>query len=165
MKPYSIVLGAVAVLAICTVAVAMPGFAPQRWHMRNKWSEIGNLPRHKLVRDSGVPAPYVTMTSPLPKTRATLRRGAIIYARQCQSCHGATGEGDGPEGLKLTPRPGDLAWLSEMQISQSDGFMYWTIAEGGAPISSPMPAFKHSLTPEEIWSVSAYIQAHLPIRR
>jgi mono/diheme cytochrome c family protein len=52
-----------------------------------------------------------------------------------------------------------------MQISQSDGFMYWTIAEGGAPISSPMPAFKHSLTPEEIWSVSAYIQAHLPIRR
>ena len=165
MKPYSIVLGAVAALAACTVVAAMPAFSPQRWHMNQKWSKIGNLPRHQIVRDSGVPAPYATMTNPLPKSRATLRRGGIIYAQQCQSCHGAKGQGDGPEGLKLTPRPGDLAWLSEMQISRSDAYMYWTIAEGGAPITSPMPAFKTSLTPEEIWSVSAYIQAHLPIRR
>ena len=165
MKPYSIVLGVVAFLAFCTAAVAMPGFIPQRWQMRQKWSTIGQLPRHQMVRDHGVPVPYAAMTNPLPKSRATLRRGGIIYAQQCQSCHGAKGQGNGPEGLKLTPHPGDLAWLSEMQISQSDCFLYWTIAEGGAPVSSPMPAFRNSLTPEEIWSLSAYIQARLPIRR
>ena len=164
MKPYSIALG-LAALALCTMAAAMPGYTPQRWQMTQKWSTIGDLPRHRLVRDSGVPAPFVTMKNPLPKSRATIARGGIIYAQQCQSCHGATGKGDGPEGLKLSPHPGDLAWLSEMRISQSDGFMYWTIAEGGAPIHSPMPAFKDSLTPEEIWSVAAYIQVHLPIRR
>lgn len=165
MKPFSIVLGAVAALACGAVSAAMPGLWPQRWHMDQKWSTIGDLPRHQLVRDHGVPDPYATMTNPLPKSRATIRRGGIIYAQQCQSCHGAKGKGDGPEGLKLSPRPGDLAWLSEMQVSKSDAYMYWTIAEGGAPISSTMPAFKHDLTPEEIWSVSAYIQAHLPIRR
>lgn len=165
MKPFSIALGASALLALATVAAAMPGYTPQRWEMRQRWSTIGNLPRHQLVRDHGVPAPYAAMTNPLPKSAATLRRGAAIYAGQCLSCHGAKGQGDGPEGLKLAPRPGDLAWLSEMQISKSDGYMYWTIAEGGAPIRSAMPGFKDSLTPEEIWSVSAYIQAHLPARR
>jgi mono/diheme cytochrome c family protein len=165
MKPFAKAIAAAVALACCTMAVAMPGYSPQRWQMRQKWSTIGNLPRHKLVRDSGVPAPYVTMANPLPKSPATLRRGAIVYARQCQSCHGASGQGDGPEGLKLVPRPGDLAWLSEMQVSRSDGFLYWTIAEGGAPISSAMPPFKNALTSDDIWSVSAYIQAHLPDRR
>ncbi|MGE3689971.1 MAG: cytochrome c [Novosphingobium sp.] len=145
--------------------MAMPGWAPQRWSMRHKWSEIGNLPRHAFVRDSGVPAPYAAMRSPLPKSRATIDRGAAVYASHCQSCHGATGQGDGPEGLKLAPRPGDLAWLAEMRISQSDGFMYWTLAEGGAPFSSPMPAYKDALSADEIWAVSAYIQVHLPVRR
>jgi hypothetical protein len=52
-----------------------------------------------------------------------------------------------------------------MRISQSDGFMYWTIAEGGAPFATAMPAFKDRLPRDDIWALTAFIQVHLPQRR
>ena len=42
--------------------------------------------------------------------------------------------------------------------------MYWTIAEGGAAFGTAMPAFKGTLTENDIWAVTAYIQARLPER-
>jgi len=40
--------------------------------------------------------------------------------------------------------------------------MYWTIAEGGAQFGTAMPAFKNALSSDDIWAVTAYIQARLP---
>ncbi len=40
--------------------------------------------------------------------------------------------------------------------------MYWTVAEGGAPLGTAMPSFKDSLSKQEILEVIAYIQARLP---
>jgi mono/diheme cytochrome c family protein len=34
--------------------------------------------------------------------------GGEIYARNCASCHGLTGHGDGPTATALAPRPADL---------------------------------------------------------
>jgi hypothetical protein len=34
--------------------------------------------------------------------------GGELYARYCASCHGATGQGDGPAAVALSPRPADL---------------------------------------------------------
>lgn len=89
----------------------------------------------------------------------------MVYTANCASCHGSSGKGDGPAGSVLAPAPFDLAWLSEMKISRSDGFMYWTIAEGGAPVASSMPAFAKTLPSDDIWAVTAYIQASLPRAR
>lgn len=36
-------------------------------------------------------------------------RGQALYARNCATCHGATGGGDGPGGATLRPRPAKLA--------------------------------------------------------
>jgi len=122
----------------------------------------GGIPRHHYARMSGIPAPYTSMTNPLPKTKETVQRGADVYEKSCASCHGATGQGDGAEGLKLSPRPGNLAWLSQKPMAQWDPFMYWTIVEGGAQFKTEMPAYKGKLSEHEIWAVTAYIQAHLP---
>jgi mono/diheme cytochrome c family protein len=43
-----------------------------------------------------------------------------------------------------------------------DAFTYWTIAEGGAQFGTAMPAFKATLSKDDIWAVTAYIQARLP---
>lgn len=40
--------------------------------------------------------------------------------------------------------------------------MDWAIAEGGVPFATVMPAFKDTLSADEIWAVIAHIQAHLP---
>lgn len=114
--------------------------------------------RNHVAMMGNVPAPYANVSNPLPRTTATIERGAAVYSANCASCHGATGLGDGPGARNLSPRPANLAWLSQMPMSQFDPFMYWTIAEGG----TPMPAFKGQLSKDDIWAVTAYIQAHLP---
>jgi mono/diheme cytochrome c family protein len=40
--------------------------------------------------------------------------------------------------------------------------MYWTVAEGGAPLHAAMPSFKDTLSKDDSWAVIAYIQARLP---
>ena len=122
----------------------------------------GSMPRMHFAMVSGVPAPYNSLSNPLPKTRETVDRGATAYEKNCASCHGTTGLGDGPVGRSLSPPPANLAFLSQMPMVQWDPFMYWTVAEGGAQFGSAMPAFKDALSKDEIWAVVAYIQARLP---
>lgn len=104
----------------------------------------------------------VGSAGPLPRTHETLDRGATVYAGNCASCHGSTGRGDGEAGRDLSPPPGNLAWLSQMPMVRWDPFMYWAVAEGGASFGSAMPAFKDTLSSDDIWAVIAYVQARLP---
>ena len=122
-------------------------------------SGYGSMPRMHFAMMSGVPAPYNSMTNPLPRNHETVERGTTIYEKNCASCHGTTGLGDGPVGRTLSPPPANLAFLPQMPMVQWDPFMYWTVAEGGAQFGSAMPAFKDALSKDEIWAVVAYIQA------
>lgn len=124
--------------------------------------EYGSMPRHQLAMVWGVPEPYHSLDSPLPRTSKIIKRGVAVYAKYCASCHGDTGIGDGEAGRSLSPSPGNLAWLSQMPMALWDPFMYWTIAEGGTQFGTAMPAFKDALSKDDIWAVIAYIQARLP---
>ena len=44
-----------------------------------------------------------------PKRTPSLARGAELYRRECASCHGELGRGDGPAGKGLDPAPANLA--------------------------------------------------------
>ncbi len=120
------------------------------------------MPRHRLVMSRGVPKPYTEWINPLPRTAATVKMGAVMYEARCVSCHGETGQGDGVESASLSPPPANLLAFSAMPMSRWDPFLFWTVAEGGGPFGTAMPAFKDQLTRNEIWAVSAFIQAHLP---
>jgi len=111
---------------------------------------------------SGIPEPYTSMENPLPKGHETRDRGAGIFAKHCATCHGEHGAGDGKAGRELTPSPGNLVWLSDIPEKQWDAYMYWATAEGGAALGTAMPGYKETLSPDEIWAVTAYIQANLP---
>jgi len=148
--------GAAAVIAVSSFAVA----AAQSDIDRPRW--MANMARHQKVVMYGVPAPYGTVRDPLPDTPAKVRRGAAIFDRHCASCHGWTGQGTGPEGLFLVTAPADLEWLAHTPKSKSDPYIYWSIAEGGKPFNSEMPAFKRTLSKRDIWSVAAYLRAGMP---
>ena len=126
----------------------------------SRWK--ANIARHQQVVMYGVPSPYDAIRDSTPDTQEKLHRGAAIFDRQCSSCHGWSGRGTGPEGFFLVPAPADLAWLSQKPRDKADPFIYWSIAEGGAAFESEMPAFKHSLSQADIWSVTAYIRAGMP---
>jgi mono/diheme cytochrome c family protein len=87
-----------------------------------------------------------------------------VYDSNCASCHGPNGAGDGEAGKGLNPPRGNLVWLSQMPMVEWDPFMYWTVAEGGAQFGTAMPAFKDTLSKDDIWAVVAYIQAQMPRR-
>lgn len=126
---------------------------------------MGSLARHRVAMMGAVPAPYTQYTNPLPATSANLVQGAAVYAANCAACHGDRGRGDGPAAANLHPPPADLASLADMPMGASDAFLYWTIAEGGAPFGTAMPAFKDRLSRDDIWAVAGYLRAHLPPAR
>ena len=90
--------------------------------------------------------------SPLTATPDVLKKGKSIFASHCQHCHGATGQGDGPDA------PKDLA--SEMDLTSldnSDGQIFYKVWNGRK--QPKMPAFKSEMTRDEVWTVVEYVKS------
>ncbi|BAP87907.1 putative uncharacterized protein [Burkholderiales bacterium GJ-E10] len=154
-----IVAGA-AVLSLSSLAVAQMGMGSGMGPgmMRGPHGPPGvSIARHRYVMARGIPQPYRRARNPLRGAAADIATGKALYEQDCASCHGTTGRGDGPVARGLNPVPSDLGATVHMPIA-TDAYLDWTISEGGVPIESPMPSFKASLSPEQIWRVVLYIR-------
>jgi len=104
---------------------------------------------------NGVPLDVVNVRSPVPADAASLARGEQIYQQAgCVSCHGDTGRGDGPAGLRLVPRPADFR--VHMAAGHTDGQLFFWVTAGVQ--NTAMPAFDDRLSVEERWDVINYIR-------
>jgi mono/diheme cytochrome c family protein len=106
---------------------------------------------------SAVPAPYTGKTNPKANDAAAAEAGKAIYASNCATCHGDKGMGDGPSAATLDPKPKALA----TEIGNlKDDYLVWRISEGGAmaPYNSAMPAWKNSLSEDQIWQVISFLR-------
>lgn len=112
-----------------------------------------------MITESGIPAPYFRMRNPLSQNLDTLLRGGRIYARRCSNCHGTIANPVGKLSGEITPSPTDLKALRQLSPKTLDGYMYWTIAEGGVPFDTAMPSYKRILPRRDIWSVIAFVRA------
>ena len=90
--------------------------------------------------------------NPLTADAATIAAGKVIYVKECQSCHGKKGKGDGPSAKDLDKPAGNFT-SAETQ-GQSDGALFWKIAEG----KKPMPSFKKKLNETQIWQQVIYMR-------
>jgi len=83
--------------------------------------------------------------------------GKAIYDRQCASCHGAQGKGDGEDASYFTTKPTDLTDRAALS-KRSDEFLSAVITGGGPAkgLSKDMPPTK--LSPSEVQSVVAYVR-------
>lgn len=98
------------------------------------------------------------LTAQIPTTAAPTGdpdRGHVVYDQYCAGCHGATGRGDGPAALALSPRPASL--ISAATSAKSDKELLQTIANGKP--RTAMQAWTGTLTPEEQRDVLAYIRS------
>jgi mono/diheme cytochrome c family protein len=94
--------------------------------------------------------------NPLQPTADHIAEGRKLYARECLSCHGATGDNDGPKA------PREMAGtrkLSDPTLwTESDGALFWKIGEG----RRPMPSTLEVLNDRERWQVVIYIRTLAP---
>ena len=116
-----------------------------------------SMARHHYVMRRGIPDAYRGKSNPLRPAPEVLEKGRDLYQQHCAVCHGPSGRGDGPAAPGLDPPPADLARVARMPIA-SDAYLYWTIAEGGAPVGSAMPPFRGALGEEEIWSLVLHLR-------
>lgn len=93
--------------------------------------------------------------NPIPATEDSVAEGAELYQTWCASCHGETGQGDGPVAQTLNPKPADLTIHSVVGV-HSDGRLFLWITDGYP--GSQMPAFKDFLTEDERWHLVNYIR-------
>ena len=91
--------------------------------------------------------------NPFPPDPASLQTGGSVYERHCQTCHGASGRGDGPGGAGLDPPPADLVVHVPLH-PERDLFRF---VHDGVPGTSMTP-LGDRLTDEEIWHVINYIK-------
>ncbi|MBY0479686.1 MAG: c-type cytochrome [Chitinophagaceae bacterium] len=98
------------------------------------------------------PASADAKKNPLTADAATIAAGKTVYVKECQSCHGKKGKGDGPSAKDLDIPAGDFSKVT-MQ-NQSDGALFWKTAEG----RKPMPSFKKKLNENQIWQTIVYMR-------
>lgn len=87
-----------------------------------------------------------------PQSWPDLHQGRAIYEKNCTSCHGGSGHGDGPSGGNLDPKPADF------HAEKMDGLppfqMFNTIRLGVQ--GTGMAGFP-TLSDQEVWDVAFYI--------
>ena len=116
-----------------------------------------SMTRHHFVMRNGIDKKYVNKANPLSSTSNNITDGRLLYEQNCASCHGTSGQGDGDAGKNLNPRPANIAMFSKMPMA-TDGYLFWTIAEGGTPLQTTMPPFKSILKEDDIWKIIIYLR-------
>jgi mono/diheme cytochrome c family protein len=117
----------------------------------------------RIIRDdTSEPLPAtLTPAATLPASPELLARGEHLYRRQCQPCHGTTGQGDGEAAYLLYPKPrdfraGKFRVVSTWEGAPTDEDLYRTISRGMP--GSAMPSWGH-LSERDRWGLVHYVKS------
>ena len=97
-----------------------------------------------------VPAKFKTMKNP---TKADLAAGKELWNKNCASCHGKTGIGDGPKVRTLETFPVDFS-KSTFQ-GQTDGDIFYKTKSG----RGEMPKYDGKIGDDEIWQLVSFTRS------
>ncbi|MCS6295833.1 MAG: c-type cytochrome [Nitrospira sp.] len=106
------------------------------------------------------PAEFLSKTSPLSHSDATIQAGKTLFLQTaqpvaCAMCHGEKGNGQGFMGAALIPPPRNFTCGSVMK-DLPDGQLFWII-KNGSP-GTGMMSFA-GLPDEQVWQLIAYVRS------
>ena len=117
----------------------------------------GVCPQPRKTRQA--PGKFRKMENPLPQNTANVKAGETLFQLTatplaCMNCHGAKGDGQGPMGAALDPRPRNFT-CGETMKDISDGQLFWIIKNGST--GTGMMAFS-GMPDNKIWQLIQYIR-------
>lgn len=92
----------------------------------------------------------------LPQGPIDVAAGSALYSRNCASCHGAGGQGDGPAARGLSTAPPAIG-SEAVTRSVSPALAYRLVSVGVR--GTAMPAWSTTLSATERWNVIAYVMS------
>lgn len=99
-----------------------------------------------------VPAECKTLKNPVAKGDASNKAGMALYTKNCASCHGKAGLGDGVKARMLKDFPGDFSTAAFQ--GQTDGEHFYKTKNG----KGEMPKYEGKLTDDDIWNVVNFMR-------
>ena len=99
-----------------------------------------------------VPDEYKNMENPVKADAESLQLGKMLYNKNCASCHGKKGLGDGPKARMLETFSGDFS--GDVYQSQTDGEHFYKTKFG----RDEMPAYEGKISDEDIWHMVNYMR-------
>lgn len=106
-----------------------------------------------MAEDWTVPSDQKEQVAPFLFTPGSVEKGADLFLKNCQSCHGNPTRAD---FARMDPSPGDPASGKFRELS--DGEMFYKISNG----RGAMPQFKLILSEEDRWSLVSYLRSFHP---
>jgi mono/diheme cytochrome c family protein len=97
-----------------------------------------------------IDAKYKTMKNPVKADAASIATGKTLWDKNCASCHGKTGLGDGVKARTLETHPGDFSKATYQSLPDGDIFGKTKLGR------EEMPKYEGKLTDEDIWNMVNY---------
>ena len=117
------------------------------------FSQVMNAQGQKKAEAWPVPATEKCKVNPVKADDATLQLGTSSWSKNCASCHGKTGLGDGVKGRMCKTNPGDF--LSVEFQAFTDGELFYRTKTG----RNEMPSFDKKIPENEIWALVNHMRS------
>jgi len=127
----------VSVLLVTSVAILIMSMASSQAPKGKPWD---------------IPAKFKDMKNPVATSAASVQAGEALYKKNCASCHGKTGLGDGSKAKTLDSFPGDFS-SADFQ-KQSDGTLFYQTKFG----RNDMPKYDKKIEDTDIWNLVNYMR-------
>jgi high-affinity iron transporter len=88
-----------------------------------------------------------------PSQLPNLSHGALIYQKNCISCHGIRGDGNGPAASQLKPRP--TSFRDPQIMDSMTPFQAFNTIRLGIPQTAMAPF--HQFSDADVWDVAFYV--------
>jgi mono/diheme cytochrome c family protein len=99
-----------------------------------------------------VPDNFKSMKNPVAQSDASTKAGLAVFTKNCASCHGKTGLGDGVKARTLKDFPGNFSKADFQSLADGDIFYRTKTGRG------EMPKYDGKLADDDIWNVVNYLR-------
>jgi mono/diheme cytochrome c family protein len=114
---------------------------------------IGIVRGENRGRPWKAPARAANAQNPIHADDRSLTLGKALFVKECMTCHGESGKGNGPDAADLSTQPPDFA--APAVAEQSDGELFWKMTQG----RKPMPSYRRMLSDDDRWNLVNYIRS------